>query len=183
MRAKSPLEDASGLAAVGSWTARDPEGKPIRLAMSTDGHFVPVADLKAATPSSFTGKALDEKTKLPIAFVVKRGVHRWAVRDGEPEKQSPLDYHARVELSGRLTTLAGTELWQTTAGDWVRLKDIAVMRKTAAARLAEDTVLEPSRRPPEILLLGARLSQDVKCFSVGQRVMSVPTSEISLRAL
>ena len=45
-----------------------------------------------------------------------------------------------------------------------------------AARLAEGGVRELSRRPPEILLLGASVSQEVKCFSVGQRRMSVPIS-------
>src|SRR5580704_16451090 len=36
-----------------------------------------------------------------------------------------------------------------------------------AARLAEGGVREVSRRPPETLWLGARVSQEVKCFSVG----------------
>ena len=34
-------------------------------------------------------------------------------------------------------------------------------------------------RPPEILLWGARVSHDVKCFSVRQRLMSMPISESS----
>ena len=41
---------------------------------------------------------------------------------------------------------------------------IARRRKMAAARLAEGGVRELSRRPPEILLLGARASQEAKCF-------------------
>ena len=36
---------------------------------------------------------------------------------------------------------------------------------------------ELSSRPPEILLFGASVSHDVKCFSVGHRDMSVPISE------
>ena len=44
-------------------------------------------------------------------------------------------------------------------------------------------VWELSRRPPEILFLGASVSQDVKCFSVGHRLMSVPISAISFSAL
>ena len=42
---------------------------------------------------------------------------------------------------------------------------------------------ELSRRPPEILFLGARVSQEVKCFSVGHRAMSVPISATNLRAV
>jgi hypothetical protein len=36
--------------------------------------------------------------------------------------------------------------------------------------------------PPVILLLGARVSQAVKCFSLGQRLMSVPIAAISCSA-
>lgn len=57
------------------------------------------------------------------------------------------------------------------------------MRRMAAARFADGCVRELSRGPPEILFLGARVSQEVKCFSVAQRLMSVPISESSLRAV
>ena len=40
--------------------------------------------------------------------------------------------------------------------------------------------MELSSRPPEILSLGASVSQAVKCFSVRQRLMSVRISAISL---
>ncbi len=52
------------------------------------------------------------------------------------------------------------------------------MRRMAAARFADGCVRELSRRPPEILFLGARVSQDVKCFSVGQRLISVPIIDL-----
>src|SRR4249919_3260578 len=42
------------------------------------------------------------------------------------------------------------------------------MRKITAARLADGSVRELSRRPPEILFLGASVSHEVKCFSVAQ---------------
>ena len=58
----------------------------------------------------------------------------------------------------------------------MRPRDIAQRRKIAATRLAEGGVWELSRRPPETLLLGANVSQEVKCFAVGQRLMSVPIS-------
>jgi hypothetical protein len=51
----------------------------MRLAMMTDGHFVPAVDLEAAQPSRFEGVALGDKASLPIAFVVKRGVRAWSV--------------------------------------------------------------------------------------------------------
>ena len=50
------------------------------------------------------------------------------------------------------------------------------MRRMPAARFAEGCVFELRSRPPEILLLGARVSQEVKCFSVGHRFISVPIS-------
>src|SRR5271169_6005341 len=51
-----------------------------------------------------------------------------------------------------------------------------------AARLADGGVLELSRRPPEILLLGASVVQEAKWCSVGQRLMSVPISAMSCSA-
>jgi len=56
------------------------------------------------------------------------------------------------------------------------------MRKVAAARFVDGRVRELITRPPVILLWGARVNHEVKCFSVGQRVMSVPISEIRMRA-
>ena len=57
------------------------------------------------------------------------------------------------------------------------------MRRIAAARLADGWVRELSSRPPEILFWGASVSHEVKCFSVGQRVMSVPISAINFSAV
>ena len=59
---------------------------------------------------------------------------------------------------------------------------MAAMRKIRAARVAEGWVREARSLPPEILALGESVSQEVKCFSLGQRVMSRPTSERSLGA-
>jgi hypothetical protein len=129
VRKAGSLRDSSGLAVVGSWTARDPAGAAIRLAMTTDGRFVPTADLRAATPSTFAGKALTGGGKLPVAFVVKRGVHRFQLRGGVSEKESPLEYHSRVDLTGRYTTTEGTEFWETGDGAWVRLKDVTLIRE------------------------------------------------------
>src|ERR1700682_5957571 len=66
---------------------------------------------------------------------------------------------------------------------WVRPRFMAASRRMAATRLADGWVRLLRRRPPDTLLWGARVSQDVKCFSVGQRVISVPISESRRSAL
>lgn len=123
------LRAKSGLAVVGSWAANDSEGKPMRLAMMTDGHFVPAPDLEAATPTHFEGVVLGEKASLPIAFVVKRGVRAWSIEGDEAEKKKPLEYHTRLDLTGRFRTLGGVEFWATTDGRWVRLTDVTLIRE------------------------------------------------------
>ena len=52
-----------------------------------------------------------------------------------------------------------------------------------ATRLAEGGVRELSKRPPEILLLGASVVQDAKWYSLGQRLVSVPISAMSCSAV
>ena len=39
------------------------------------------------------------------------------------------------------------------------------------------------RRPPDTLLCGAKVSHEVKCFSVGHRLISVPISERSRKSV
>lgn len=129
VRALGRLRAKSGLAVVGSWSANDSEGKPMRLAMMTDGHFVPAADLEAAVPSRFEGVVLGDKAELPIAFVVKRGVRAWSLDGDDAEKQKPLDYHQRLDLTGRYRTLGGVEFWATRDGRWVRLTDVTLVRE------------------------------------------------------
>jgi hypothetical protein len=129
VRPKETLRAKSGLAVVGSWSAADPSGKPLHLAMTTDGHFVPAEDLESAAPSSFHGVELGNGAKLPVAFVVKRGVHSWKLEGDEPEKRTPLDYHARIELTGRTRTLSGVEFWAAPDGSAVRLADVTLVRE------------------------------------------------------
>jgi len=129
VRSLGTLRAKSGMAIVGSWTASAPDGTPTRLAMTTEGHFVPAGDLEAASPSEFGGVLLGDGARLPIAFVVKRGVHAWAIRDGDPEKQDPIGYHARLELTGRTRTVSGVEFWAAADGRWVRLPDVTLVRR------------------------------------------------------
>src|ERR1700733_4064647 len=59
---------------------------------------------------------------------------------------------------------------------------VAVNRNSAAARLDGLRVREESTLPPEILLPGARHSQEVKCLAVGHALRSVPHSPTSFSA-
>jgi hypothetical protein len=129
VRPSGALRAKSGLAVVGSWSATDPAGKPLHLALTTDGHFVPAEDLESAAPSAFQGVELGDAAKLPVAFVVKRGVHAWRLTDDESEKRGLLDYHARVELTGHTRTLSGVEFWARPDGSSVRLTDVTVVRE------------------------------------------------------
>lgn len=129
VRAVGPLRAKSGFAVVGSWTAAAPSRGKLRLAMTTDGRFVPAEDLEALKPSSFAGVALDEKVRLPMAFVVKRGVHAFSFRDGEPHKEEALDYHARVELTGKRRAAGGVEYWAAAGDRFVRLTDVTLVRE------------------------------------------------------
>jgi hypothetical protein len=129
VRPLGTLRAKSGMAIVGSWAATDPSGDSLRLAMMSDGHLVPAGDLEAAAPSEFQGAPLGEETKLPVAFVVKRGVRAWAFRGDAPEKHDLLGYHARLDLSGRNRTAGGVEFWATSDGRWVRLPDVTLVRE------------------------------------------------------
>src|SRR6056297_2635568 len=55
-------------------------------------------------------------------------------------------------------------------------------RKREAARLDDRRVREDSSLPPEILLPGAKQSQEVKCFALFQARRSVPHSATSFSA-
>ncbi len=58
----------------------------------------------------------------------------------------------------------------------------AASLRSAADRLPERRVRDESTLPPEILLLGARQSQEVKCSALGQAERSSPHSAINLSA-
>lgn len=124
------LAPRSGMAVVGSWSARDPDGKTHRLGMLTDGRFVPADDLKRATASAFTGIALDaEKTTLPVAFVVKSGIHTWKLDGKTAEKLGELGYHEMLRLTGRFRTSDEVRFWALPSGRWVRHRDVTVIRR------------------------------------------------------
>src|ERR1700692_5138665 len=59
---------------------------------------------------------------------------------------------------------------------------VAASRSSAAARRDDLRVREESTLPPEILLPGARQSQEVKCLALGHALKSVPHSPMSFNA-
>lgn len=117
----------SGLAIVGSWSAANEAGKPLRLALTTEGKFLTAADLESAQPSAFRGVELSGGRALPLAFVVKRGVHSWTFRDESPEKGEALPYHAELDLGGKRRKISGVEFVETKDGRWVRTRDVTVV--------------------------------------------------------
>jgi hypothetical protein len=123
------LSKASGMAVVGSWEAEDEEGLDQRLAMLTNGRFTPAADLEKAEMSGFSGVALDDAVALPIAYVVKRGVRAWAVKGRTADKRAKLDYHHRLDLTGKFRTIDRQRFWEAEDGTWVRHKDVTVIRR------------------------------------------------------
>lgn len=124
------LPKGTGLAVVGSWSARVGAGAPERLGLLTNGRFVRAQDLEAAEGSSFAGFELDEKTTLPVAFAVKRGV-RYYKPDGEAfRKDEEIEHHVKLNLTGRYRTYYDQRYWATPDENrWVRDRDVTVVHK------------------------------------------------------
>jgi hypothetical protein len=129
VREVGTLRAKSVLAVVGSWSALDPSGARQRFGLMTNGHFVLASDLSAAEASSFSGVELDEKTALPLAFVVKRGVRAWRVEKGESEKLGKVDFHATLPLTGRFRELDGLRYWALEDGRFIRHRDATLIRE------------------------------------------------------
>jgi hypothetical protein len=129
VREAGKLKKNAGLAVVGSWAAKDPKGRELRLGLTTGGRFVQAEDLAAMDASTFSGVKLDEAHALPVAFVVKRGVNAWAVEEQHADKKNLLDYHATLMLTGRYRELAGVRFWAVDDGRFVRHADVTVIRK------------------------------------------------------
>jgi hypothetical protein len=123
------LKRRAGMAVVGSWSARDPEGNVQRLALLTSGRFVKASDLEAAEPSTFHGVELTKKDDLPFAFVVKRGVHSFKLDGEASQKSDALGYHEVVRLTGRFHSVGEVKYWATSDGHWVRHRDVLVVQQ------------------------------------------------------
>lgn len=100
-----------------------------RLAMLTNGRFVKASDLEAATPSDFKGVELGRDSNLPLAFVVKRGVRAWKIKEGEADKLGELSYHQAITLTGKYREIDGLRYWATTDDKYVRHRDVTVIRR------------------------------------------------------
>jgi hypothetical protein len=135
------LKKRSGMAVVGSWTASLPGAGPERLALLTNGKFVRASELEAAEPSTFAGAVLEKDVKLPLAWIVKRGVRAWKLDGATAVKDDVLDYHARIELSGRFRTVEGEKYWAASDGRWLRHKDVtAVLPRSKFPDFVKDGV-------------------------------------------
>lgn len=143
VREVGKLRRRAGMAVVGSWRAKEPNGDDTRLALLTDGRFVRAADLEAAKGSDFTGVELGKDAELPVAFVVKRGVRSFTLNGSEAEKGGLIEYHSQLPLSGRFRSLGSVKYWAfdgvalRAAGAhpgqelWVRHRDVTVVQKRA----------------------------------------------------
>jgi hypothetical protein len=128
VREVGKLKRRAGMAVVGSWSARDPEGTVQRLALLTSGRFVRASDLEAAEPSAFHGLELSKKDDLPVAFVVKRGIHSFKLDGDDSRKAGEVAYHEVVHLSGRYHNVGPVKYWATSDGEWLRHRDVLVVQ-------------------------------------------------------
>lgn len=128
VREVGKLKRRAGVAVVGSWTATVPGSTEAeRLALLTSGRFAKAKDLEAAKPSEFTGTLLGKDQKLPLAYVVKRGVRRYKLDGENAEKDKELDFHEMLPLTGRFRTAHGEKFWALERDRWVRHKDVTVV--------------------------------------------------------
>ncbi len=123
------LAKNAGMAIVGSWTAPDESKEPQRLGLLMNGQFVRAEDLRAAEPSQFQGVALSDEVELPLGFVVKRGIRTWKLDGDAPVADEYLEYHQKLVLTGRFRTLGEERFWALSEGNWVRHKDVTVVRE------------------------------------------------------
>src|SRR5690606_29075519 len=107
------ITSRSGAAIVGSWEATDPSGTKRRLAMLTNGRFLDVSDVEQADTSDFVGVALSESEKLPVAFIVKRGIAAWEINGVSFERKRELEYHELLRLTGRTRDAKESRYWET----------------------------------------------------------------------
>lgn len=123
------LAKSTTMAIVGSWTAPDESLEPQRLGLKMDGRFVRADDLEAAAASDFQGVALGSELNLPLGYVVRRGVRAWEMDGATAIKRNELNYHERLELTGRFRTVQGHRFWAAKDGRWVRHRDVTVLRR------------------------------------------------------
>lgn len=122
------LPRSSTFAVVGSWSVPDAQGGALRLGMLTNGEFVRAEDLEAVKPSDFKGVELGDAAKLPLGFVVRRGIHAWKLDGDEAKKGDELHYHEVLALTGRFREIGGAKFWALSDDRYVRHTDITVIQ-------------------------------------------------------
>ena len=134
------LKRRAGMAVVGSWSAKDPAGTVERLALLTNGRFVRASDLEAADASTFKGVELSRREDLPLAFVVKRGVHSFKLDGEQSEKADSLSYHEILHLSGRYHSVGDVKYFavdrererEPERALWLRHRDVVLAQERNA---------------------------------------------------
>ena len=71
--------------------------------------------------------ALGGDEKLPLGFVVKRGIRIWSLDGDRPTPGAELPYHTILPLTGRYRTVEGERFYATQDDRWVRHKDVTVV--------------------------------------------------------
>jgi lipoprotein-anchoring transpeptidase ErfK/SrfK len=147
------ITSRSGAAIVGSWEATDPEGQTRRLAMLTNGRFLDVNDLEEATASTFVGVTLSESEKLPVGFIVKRGIAAWDIEGPTFERKRDLQYHELLRLTGRSRDVKGARYWEASDGLWVRHQDMT----TIVERAEKPSFAQSGRRWVDVSVISGTL--------------------------
>lgn len=147
------ITSRSGAAIVGSWEATDPDGQTRRLAMLTNGRFLDVSDVEEATASTFVGVTLSESEKLPVGFIVKRGIAAFDIDGPTFERKRELQYHELIRLTGRSRDVKGTRYFEASDGLWVRHQDMT----TILERADKPPFAQPGRRWVDVSIIAGTL--------------------------
>lgn len=122
--AEGLLRAESGLAIVGSWTARGPSGESLDLALGLDGRFVATRDLSQVEAPQAPVVTLGGATRLPLGIVIRRGAARLTLERSGLVDRGRLPLHSTVALSGEARRVGKTELLSTRDGELVRARDV-----------------------------------------------------------
>jgi hypothetical protein len=123
----------AGVAIIGSFLSVDPEAKKKapattrRFAITVDGRLVPTDKLKPHVASAFHGVKVDEKTKLPFAFVKKQGA--WAYEESNVgyrwPKHEEVTFRSIIPLTGELRRYTKARYLETVDHRWLSVDDVA----------------------------------------------------------
>ncbi len=127
------------------------------------------------------GERISIRRRRPAAWVARQECQRITADAGRLPKP-PYSYRHRYARANRRVLARLTFRNQYPKTPPVHPTVTAARRSRAAARLLERRVRAESTLPPEILLLGARQSHEVKCLALGHAERLVPHSPTSLRA-